>query len=357
MIKISSVSYNKQRALEPLSAVFGAESETLGRSVENFFVLPDPKHLVSRVQASVRSNGPDHRITSLSQANPVVLNGVELEFKRETVLHPGDEIQVGPYILIAEAHLAQVSEFPGVNTVPTVVVAAEAEAAPAPNYTESPIKTTMDHETDRAQVSPAADLPALLDAFLRGAGISEMTVANGLTPDFMETIGMLLGASIEGTFSLMSSRASGKREVNAEATMVVVRNNNPLKFLPDSRSVLMQMLRKKMPGFMAPQEAIEDAFADLEAHQKGTTAGMHGVIKILLARLDPQPIEDAAPRPALLEKLMPPKRMTDMWQQAKANHTRISRDHQPHFQNSFGAAFLSAYDAEIERIKDGHADD
>ncbi len=349
MIKISSVSYDKQRALEPLSAVFGIESKTLGRSEENFFVLPDSKHLVSRIQASIRSNGGDHRITSLSQANPVVLNGVELEFKRETALQPGDEIQVGPYILLAEAHLAPVSEFPNLNAVKT--------APRAPTIAEVPVETTTDHETARTEASPAADLQTLLEAFLRGAGISELTVANGLTPELMETIGALLAASIDGTFSLMSSRASGKREVNAEATMVVVRNNNPLKFLPDSRSVLMQMLRKKMPGFMAPQEAIEDAFADLEAHQKGTTAGMHGVLETLLARLDPQPIEDAAPRPAILEKLMPPKRMIDMWQQEKANHARTSRDLRKNFQNSFGAAFLSAYDAEVERIKDAHADD
>ena len=349
MIKISTVSYDKQRSLEPLSAVFDIESQTLGRSEENFFVLPDSKHLVSRIQASIRSNGTDHRISSLSQSNPVVLNGVELEYKRETMLQPGDEIQVGPYVLLAEACLAKVSEFPNLNAIKTV--------SSASNVAATPIASTIPHETERTVVPPSTELQTLLEAFLRGAGISELTVASGLTPEFMETIGGLLGASIEGTFALMSSRASGKREVNAEATMVVVRNNNPLKFLPDSRSVLMQMLRKKMPGFMAPQEAIEDAFADLKAHQKGTTAGMHGVIEALLARLDPQPIEDAAPPPALLEKLMPPKRLNDMWQESKTNHARTSRDLRKNFQNSFGASFLSAYDAEIERIKDAHADD
>ena len=345
MIKISAVSYNKQRALEPRSAVFGTDGATLGRSEENFFVLPDAKHLVSRVQASIRSSGQDHRITSLSQANPIVLNGLELEFKREYILQPGDEIQVGPYLLFAEAHLAPVSELPILATLATVPI-----TETVPNAASAP-DATASYQID----APAcADHRALLDAFLRGAGISELTVANGLTPEFMETIGTLLGATIEGTFSLMASRALSKREVNADTTIVVVRNNNPLKFLPDSRSVLMQMLRKKMPGFMAPVEAIEDAFADLEAHQKGTTAGMHGVVDMLLKRLDPEPIERAAPAPAMLEKLLPPKRMIDILQAAKANHAKTARDVRNDFQGNFGAAFLSAYDAEIERIKDAH---
>lgn len=347
MIKISTVSYNKQRSLESLSAVFGSDSETLGRSEENFFVLPDPKHLVSRVQASIRSNGQEHRITSLSQANPIVVNGLELEFNREYVLQPGDEIQVGPYILLAEAHLAPVSDMPNLSAVQSAATSSIGAAASIAPASTTPL----------ADAPANADSQALLDAFLRGAGISELTVTNGLTPEFMETIGALLAATIEGTFSLMGSRALSKREVNADATIVVVRNNNPLKFLPDSRTVLMQMLRKKMPGFMAPLEAIEDAFADLQTHQKGTMAGMHGVVDTLLARLDPEPIERAAPPPALLEKLAPPKRMIEMWQQSKANHAKISRDVRTDFQGQFGAAFLSAYDAEIERIKDAHTDD
>jgi FHA domain-containing protein len=337
MIKISTVSYNKQRALEPLSAVFGSDGATLGRSEENFFVLPDAKHLVSRVQASVKSVGQEHRIVSLSRSNPVVLNGRELEFEREYVLQPGDEIQVGPYVLCAEAHLAPVSELPKMSPLQSKVT------PPVPVISDAPVTLIGSTESES---------DPLLEAFLRGAGISELTVPNGLTPEFMETIGSMLAASIDGTFALISSRASSKREVNAEATMVVVRNNNPLKFLQDSKAVLMQMLRKKMPGFMAPQEAIVDDFLDLHAHQEGTAAGMHGVIDALLKRLDPAPIEAAAPPAGLIEGWVPPKRMNGIWQQSKTVYEKTSREARGDFQKIFGAAFLSAYEAEIERIHD-----
>ena len=349
MIKISTVSYNKQRALEPLSAVFGSDGATLGRSEENFFVLPDAKHLVSRVQASVKSVGQEHRIVSLSRSNPVVLNGRELEFEREYVLQPGDEIQVGPYVLGAEAHLAPVTELPKIPTVQSAVT-------PPESVTSDPARVSMESmESTESAESAASDV--LLEAFLRGAGITELTLTTGLTPEFMETIGSMLAASIDGTFALISSRASSKREVNAEATIVVVRNNNPLKFLHDSKAVLMQMLRKKMPGFMPPKEAIEDAFFDLKAHQQGTTAGMHGVIDALLKRLDPAPIEAAAPPAGLIEGWIPPKRMNSIWHQSKTVYTKTSRDARGDFQKHFGVAFLSAYEAEIERIHDAHDDE
>ncbi|MDP9108810.1 MAG: FHA domain-containing protein, partial [Pseudomonadota bacterium] len=218
MIRIAVVSYNNQRSLEPLSAVFGRDSATLGRSEENFFVLPDSKHLVSRVQAAIKSDGQQHTIVSLSQANPVILNGNELKFQVETAFKPGDEIQVGPYVLLAEAYLAPVSEMP-LHAAPAMDISALANSI--------------------GDSGAAHDSQVLLQAFLQGAGIPEMSVGAGLTPEFMETVGKLLAATVDGTYALVGSRAMTKREVNADVTMVVVRNNNPLKFLPDSHAVLM----------------------------------------------------------------------------------------------------------------------
>lgn len=335
MIKITVVSYNNQRPLDPLSAIFGRDGGTLGRSEENFFVLPDAKHLVSRVQASVSSDGQRHLIVSLSEANPVVLNGSELPFKQEHAFRPGDEIQVGPYVLIAETHLAAVGE-PTVQNL-SVIPPVLPDQAPG--------------AVGEAGSTPA-ETKVLLDAFLQGAGIPTMSVGAGLTPEFMETVGKLLAATLNGTYQLVSARALSKREVKADVTMVVVRNNNPLKFLPDSQAVLMQMLRKKMPGFMGPVEAVQDAFDDLQLHQKGTMAGMHGVFEELLRRLDPEAIEAGTSAPTTMEKLAPSKRTARMWEQAKMQYEQTCREARGDFQRNFGNAFVLAYEAEVERLQD-----
>ncbi len=356
MIKITVVSYNNQRSLAPLSAIFDHDGGTLGRSEENFFVLPDPKHLVSRVQALVKSDGQRHTIVSLSQANPVLLNGAELQFERETPFKPSDELQVGPYVLFAEAHLVAVSERAAGGRIEqsgASVAPINAAATNASEATTSMPPTALTHAID--STPPGDDQNALLAAFLSGAGIPEMTVSAGLTPEFMEAIGKLLAAAVDGTFEMVSTRAMTKREVNADVTMVVVRNNNPLKFLPDSQAVLMQMLRKKMPGFMGPVEAVQDAFNDLQTHQKGTMAGMHGVIDTLLQRLDPQTIEQRTTASGFVENLVPSKRAARMWDQSKSLYQQTRREVHADFQKYFGNAFVLAYEAEIERVRDAES--
>jgi len=395
MIKLTAVSYNNQASLTPLSVVFGREGGTLGRSDENFFVLPDPKNLISRVQASVKSDGGHHTITNLSQASPILLNGKELEFDREYVFNAGDEMQIGLYILRAEPHLVAIDgnsgagqqDWPEVSFPPTLqevrAVPKPAEepareeapvaAAPAPAVRTIPNLAELHQKKSEASAerkrqpdgAAAADKKAeatddvpmsaehevLMQAFLKGAGISGVSLNAGLTPEFMEMLGKLLSTSIKGTFDLLATRASIKREVKADVTMVVVRNNNPLKFLSDSETVLTQMLRKKMPGFMGPSEAMQDAFADLHAHQSGMIAGMNGAISEVLKRFNPKALEERIKSPTFIDSVIPLHRKAKMWDQYDAIFDEINKEAQKDYQKLFGKAFLKAYEKEIERSR------
>ncbi|HEX7642501.1 MAG TPA: type VI secretion system-associated FHA domain protein TagH [Burkholderiaceae bacterium] len=396
MIKLTAVSYNNQASLTPLSAVFGREAGTLGRSDENFFVLPDPKNLISRVQASVKSDGSHHTITNLSQASPILLNGKELEFDREYAFNAGDEMQIGLYILRAEPHLVAVDgnsaagqqdwpevSFPatlqevqaGPKAVPKPVSEPVREEMPAPAARAVPnlaelhqkkseasaerkrqavgaVEGQADKKSDAGEDPPmSAEHEALMQAFLKGAGIPGVSLNAGLTPEFMEMLGKLLSTSVKGTFDLLATRASIKREVKADVTMVVVRNNNPLKFLSDSETVLTQMLRKKMPGFMGPSEAMQDAFADLHAHQSGMIAGMNGAISEVLKRFNPKALEERIKSPTFIDAVVPLHRKAKMWDQYDAIFEEINKEAQKDYQKLFGKAFLKAYEKEIERSR------
>ena len=286
MIKITVVSYNDQTSILPLSAVFDRNGGTLGRGDDNYFVLPDPKHHVSRLQASVKSDGTRHAISNLSQANPILVNGHEIEFGREHDLQVGDKIQIGLYLLHAELQPAEDEDEPArdvgaphVNGAPYVN-----GATPAAAPVGSTPATTAAEQPAAPDALADADNQALLQAFLNGAGIPALSISSGLTPELMEMIGKLLATAIQGTVDLNALRALVKREVHAEVTMVVVRNNNPLKFFPDCQTILTQMLRKKMPGFMGPLEAMQDAYEDLRAHQLGIVAGTRAALAEVLAK-------------------------------------------------------------------------
>lgn len=303
MLKLEVASYDNVAPPAPLAALFGHERLTLGRGEDNFFVLPDPRREVARAQAAVWHDGTRYRIVNLSDAVPIAVNGEELGRGQEAPIGPGDQVRIGLYLL---------------------------QAAAAPMASN--------------------ELQALKEAFLRGAGIAPEAISAELTPQMMETIGKLLATSMQGSIDLLALRSLVRQEVKADVTMVVVRNNNPLKFFGDSQTVLTQMLRKKMPGFMEPLESVEDACLDLRAHQMGVVAGMRTSMQSMMARLKPTRIESEAGAPSLLDRLIPWRRQAGMWQAYTEQHAIATGESDDQFKTVFGPAFLSAYETEVERV-------
>lgn len=366
MIEIVVVTYNSEAPAMPLAARFAHAGGTIGRSDDNLFVLPDPKHHVSRRQALIASDGKHHWITNLSQANPTLLNGVELASDVAQPLRPGDKICIGLYVLQARAVVAAAgfaaSRASHVFTVaPAAAPVPMRPALPPPMPPRTPPVTHA--AVDKAVAEPVAadgaeqlampaDPQALLQAFLDGAGIPAITLSSGLTPELMTLLGSLLAGAIDGTVDLLGLRALVKREVNADVTMVVVRNNNPLKFLPDGGTVLTQMLRKRMPGFMGPVEAMQDAYDDLHAHQLGMMAGMQATMADLHRQLDPLAIERSAAPGSAFERLLPGSRKARNWERYCELHRQTGATLGNATQSMEGKAFLSAYERASEQYKD-----
>jgi FHA domain-containing protein len=199
----------------------------------------------------------------------------------------------------------------------------------------------------------SAEALALKQAFLRGAGISADAISAELTPELMELLGKLMSNSLQGAIDLLALRSLVKQEVKADVTMVLVRNNNPLKFFPDSQTVLTQMLRKKMPGFMEPLESLDDAWHDLRGHQMGVVAGTRASMQAMMGRLEPSHFEAGLAAPGLLDALVPSRRPAALWNRYSQQYGAIAGEAQDQFKTLFGAAFLAAYEAEVERFNDG----
>ncbi len=191
------------------------------------------------------------------------------------------------------------------------------------------------------------DSEALKQAFLRGAGIPADAIGT-LTPELMELLGKMMNNCIQGTIDLLALRSLVKQEVRADVTVVVLRNNNPMKFFPDSHTVLTQMLRKKMPGFMEPLEALDDAHRDLQAHQKAVVAGTRASMDKVIRRLRPERIESAL-KPSPLHKVLPFHKKAALWDLYRQQHLGVAGESQDHFKTLFGADFLEAYENEVDR--------
>ena len=197
---------------------------------------------------------------------------------------------------------------------------------------------------------PCASRDELLEAFLRGLGVS-LELSAGLTPALLEQVGVMLREATQGTLDLLKARAITRREVRAEATLIASRHNNPLKFSPDIDFALAQLLTSRSKGFMGAGEAMRDAYDDLCAHQIGMVAGMRSALAGVLARFDPVELEARVASRRLLDRLRPSGRKARLWELFGRHYAELAREASDDFNALFGKAFLEAYEQQIGRLQ------
>jgi type VI secretion system FHA domain protein len=199
--------------------------------------------------------------------------------------------------------------------------------------------------------APGAD--ALLAAFVRGTGLSGATLPRELTPEMMESVGRLLREAISGTIRLLRARSEMKREIRADSTMLLPRENNPLKFLPTVDGALRHLLTPQDPGFMAPLDAVRDAYDDACAHQLGILRGMEAALAEMLTRFDPKVIEAHLKDGSLLDSVLPSSRRAKLWNAFVEEYRKVAADTRESSDAVFGKAFVRSYEEQVKRLRSG----
>jgi FHA domain-containing protein len=227
---------------------------------------------------------------------------------------------------------------PAPGPAPAIVRPIVAEPMPAPVATASAA----------APVSGSSD--ALAQALCEGLGVP--TLPGGpLTPATMRLIGELLQEATRGTVELLIARAALKREVRADVTKIVARENNPLKFSPNVDVALNYLLGPATRGFTAPGPAMRDAYDDLRAHQFAFLAGMRAALEGVLKRFDPVVLEGRLTQKSFLATLIPATRKAQMWEVFQQLYSQISTEAADDFHELFGKEFLRAYEAHIDELQ------
>src|SRR5262245_11935691 len=102
MIQIRVVSVDGRPPNAPIMASFGASGGTIGRSEGNTLVLPDEAKTVSRHHAVVQVQGGQFVLLDRG-ANPTLRNRVPVGPTQVAPLAIGDELRIGPYVLMVES--------------------------------------------------------------------------------------------------------------------------------------------------------------------------------------------------------------------------------------------------------------
>ncbi|GAB7533766.1 type VI secretion system-associated FHA domain protein TagH [Pseudomonas sp. 3A(2025)] len=238
-------------------------------------------------------------------------------------------------------------------------------AAPLPPPVPAPQPQPIPEPAPRVEpapapvATPAAQPPKpsqepnqdLLQAFLRGAGLDQLNLDPAQAAAQMEAIGRSYRLMVEGLIDVLRARTSLKGEFRMQQTMIRPVENNPLKFAPNADEALLLLLRHGNQAFMGPEQAINDSFDDLRAHQLAVMAGVEAAIKHLLKRFEPAELETRMGKPGGLSNLFGGTRQAQYWQQFTALYQRISQEAEDDFQDLFGREFSRAYEAHSQRLR------
>ncbi|SAK50078.1 type VI secretion system-associated FHA domain protein TagH [Caballeronia ptereochthonis] len=188
-------------------------------------------------------------------------------------------------------------------------------------------------------------------ALLDGMGVDAGALGGRDAAEVARLAGAMLRTAVRGLVDVLLSRSVLKREISLDTTMLVQRDNNPLKFFPDGDGALAQMLRGASAGYLPAQTALEGALDDIRRHELAVLAGTRAAMQHLLGRFDPQAIARADTRRGWLDWL-PACRKARQWDRLVALHAELERASADDLQALCGSAFNDAY----ERQANGFAD-
>ncbi len=245
---------------------------------------------------------------------------------------------------------------PAPSATPVAQPLPTAEPTPLAMPFADPAITQQPQPASVAAPTPPASAAAsaggdLLQAFLRGAGMTQLKVDPAGAEAQMEAIGRSYRGLVEGLVDVLRARASLKGEFRMAQTMIQPVQNNPLKFAPNVDEAMLLLLRRDNQAFMAPDRAVADSFEDLKAHQLAVMAGVQAAIRHLLARFEPAALEARFGKPAGLSGLLPGARQAQNWDSFTELYAKILREAEDDFQELFGREFSRAYEEHSARLR------
>ena len=217
---------------------------------------------------------------------------------------------------------------------------------PAEVVTTMPIVQRAPQSALLAPTAAPASRDQLTLAFLSGLGATNLPLRE-MTPEMLERIGQLLREATQGTLDLLLARAMTKREVRAEVTMIIAKNNNPLKFSPDVAVALAHLITPQGSGFLPPVAAMRDAYDDLRLHQFGFMAGLRAALAGVLQRFDPAVLEQRLLHKSVLDSVLPMNRRAKLWDLYEQLYRDIASEAEDDFHTLFGREFLRAYEEQV----------
>ena len=231
---------------------------------------------------------------------------------------------------------------------PPLDLSAAALAADAPGAGAPTRATSSAPSAGPGPIAPPAgdfDISPLLHTL----GLNPATLA----PAALDTLSASVRSVLQGLIDVLRARAQFRSQFRLQDTRVTLTENNPLKFAINAQDALGSLFGDPNPGYMGAADAFDDAFDDMRCHQLATLAGMRAGFASLLARFDPEVLQQRFDRHLKRAGFLAVGAKLRYWDLYAELFEDLSADPNNAFQRMFGEAFADAYERQLEALQNG----
>ena len=393
-LQLEIVSEHRDIVGDDAVRVFSETGGTIGRSLHNDWILPDPDRYISGRHATIDFQGGAYYLADVS-TNGVYINGDHEPLGKGNPqrLFNGDVIRLGDFEITVK-----------IDEGESIVMPLDDEAAsPVTDHAsslvdEDPIRTgvqlleeealTDDDEFLSALIEDSAntgvveqlepkkksrpkkpgltalaeaDLVAtdLVDSFLDGLGINRAELHSSTDlGEIMQNAGEVLREFVEGITQLLASRANLKNAFRLDQTTVLPHGNNPVKLSANTKDTIKQLLVGKDGEYLGPRDAVREVCRDLLFHQDAFLDAMIKAFTEFSNRFDPVELEegfDLTLNSNLITKMFNKKKY---WPLYRELYPIMTAKGDGRFPQMYAEEFVKAYEHQIAEYKRlGHGDE
>jgi len=368
--------------------LFREDGGTIGRSLQNDWILPDPQRFISGHHATVDFKGGIYYLADVS-SNGVYVNGdcEPIGPGSPRRLFSGDTVRMGDFefavsidegedLVMPEtqkpsAALGEIEQLVAEDSLRTGVQLLDAEEITGDDdfqsvlfgeplgepsvipveptgYLDSPQPATAAAASDSADVT-AADL---FDSFLDGLGISRADLHQPVDyAEAMQNAGQVLREFVAGTSKLLTSRANLKNAFRLDQTTVLPRHNNPLKLSVNTNDSIKQLLVGRAGEYLGPRDAVREICRDLLCHQDAFLHAMNSAFVEFADRFDPDELSGEFDRTINRSRLFGFLNKLKYWDLYCDQYPLMTEKGGGLFPQMYADEFVRAYECQIADYK------
>jgi type VI secretion system protein len=392
-LKLTITSTHKDLVGDDHVREFGESGATIGRSLENDWILPDPDRFISGKHATVdfrrgawyladiSTNGVyvNNEPEPLGRGNPRRLfNGDRLrmgEFEFTVEIDEGEDLEIQSQALslvpegfgqrVPEATLKTgiqmlaEEEITGDEAFRSTLFGGGAKPAPLQQKTAPVVKKPVpaapaSRPAPKRAPQDAGDMNAeqLFEEFLGGLGIARDEIHPAIDlRDVMQNAGKVLRELVTGFAELMISRTNVKTLFRLDQTTVLPHHNNPLKLSQNTDDSIKQLLIGRDGEYLGPQDSVREVCRDLKFHHDAVIEAMTAAVRDFTERFDPAELQEGFERTGSRKSLIDAFGKMKFWNLYCDLYPELVERGDGQLPLQFGEEFVRNYEKRIADFK------